>query len=74
MLDDFLRSEEDTASFLDEIEQETEAFNIENESNYGFLGMTPFQRFVLSALLLMMVFIIGSLCLLVTGSIAIPTL
>jgi|RifCSP16_1_1023843.scaffolds.fasta_scaffold600476_1 hypothetical protein len=74
MLDDFLRDEEKPSTFLDELEQEAETLNLEDESNYGFLGMTPFQRFIIAGLLLLMVLIIGSFCLLITGSIALPLL
>lgn len=72
MLDDFLREEEDTSTFLDELEQEANSLNFRDGSNYGFLGMTAFQRFVIAGMLLLIVLIVGSFCLLVTGSISIP--
>jgi hypothetical protein len=37
-----------------------------------FLGMTPQQRLVIAVLILMMVCILGSFFLLITGSIALP--
>jgi hypothetical protein len=70
MLDDFLR-EEDTNSFLNEIE-ETPKLQLEDEPETGFLGMTPFQRFVIALMFFFMVVIIGAFCLLITGSIGIP--
>lgn len=72
MLDDFLRDESDPAAFLDEIEKDATALNEASNSNYGFLGMTPFQRFVIAGLLLVMVLIIGVFFLLITDSISIP--
>ena len=38
----------------------------------GFLGMTPQQRFVIAVMILLMVCIIGSFFLLITGSVALP--
>lgn len=70
MLDDFLR-EEDTNSFLNEIE-ETPKLQLEDEPETGFLGMTAFQRFVIALMFFFMVLIIGAFCLLITGSIGIP--
>lgn len=70
MLDDFLR-EDDASSFLDEIE-ETPKMDLPAEPEVGFLGMTPFQRFVIAVMFFFMVVIIGAFCLLVTGSIGIP--
>jgi hypothetical protein len=70
MLDDFLR-EEDTKSFLDEIE-ETSKIELSPEPETGFLGMTPPQRFVISLMFFLMVLIIGAFCLLITGAIALP--
>jgi hypothetical protein len=70
MLDDFLR-EEDTSTFLDEIE-ETNQLELSPEPETGFLGMTPGQRFILSLMFFFMVAIIGAFFLLVTGVIAIP--
>jgi hypothetical protein len=70
MLDDFLR-EEDTSTFLDEIEGTT-TLELSSEPETGFLGMTPGQRFILSLMFFFMVAIIGAFFLLVTGVIAIP--
>ena len=41
-------------------------------SQTGFLGMTPQQRFVLAVMILLMVCILGSFFLLITGSVALP--
>ncbi|MCL5429707.1 MAG: hypothetical protein M1347_07925 [Chloroflexi bacterium] len=71
MLDDFLREEDETSSFLDEIEQTTTT-ELTPEPETGFLGMTPFQRFIVSLMFFLMVIIIGAFFLLVTGIIAIP--
>ncbi len=70
MLDDFLK-EDDSRSFLDELEQTPKA-ELSTEPEVGFLGMTPAQRFVISVMFLFMVLIIGAFCLLITGSIGIP--
>lgn len=70
MLDDFLR-EDNTNSFLDEVE-EAPKIELSAEPEVGFLGMTPGQRFVIALMFFLMVLIIGSFCLLVTGVIAIP--
>lgn len=70
MLDDFLR-EDDANSFLDEIE-ETPKLELPEEPEVGFLGMTPFQRFVIAIMFFFMVVIIGVFCLLITGSIGVP--
>jgi hypothetical protein len=72
MLDDFLRDDEDIATFLDELETEGNLFESENESNYGFLGMTAGQRFALSLMLFLLVAVAGAFLLVYTGSIALP--
>jgi hypothetical protein len=36
-----------------------------------FLGMTPVQRFVIAAMLMILVCVLGSMCLLVTGKMGI---
>ncbi|HLD92615.1 MAG TPA: hypothetical protein VI703_00215 [Anaerolineales bacterium] len=72
MLDDFLREEgDDTSSFLDELE-ESSKIELSPEPETGFLGMTPFQRFIISFMFFLMVLIIGAFFLLITGVIAIP--
>lgn len=70
MLDDFLR-EEDTTSFLNEIE-ETPKLQLEDEPETGFLGMTAFQRFVIAVMFFFMIVVIGLFGLFITGSMGIP--
>ena len=72
MLDDFLRDDDDTATFLDELEDDEAVFELPSQSEYGFLGMTAGQRFMVSILLLFVVLLSGAFCLLVTGSISLP--
>ncbi len=72
MLDDFLRDEEETSTFLDDLEDEEELFELPSDSEYGFLGMTAGQRFIVSILLMFVVLLSGAFCLLVTGSISLP--
>lgn len=68
MLDDLRNSAE--ASFLDEDQLELENQYIVKESR--FLGMTAAQRFILSVLLLILVVVIGTLLLLVSGKMVLP--
>lgn len=71
MLDDFLNDDEEITTFLDELEDE----DLETDTSRphtGFMGMTPFQRFVVSLLFFLMVVVAGSFCLLVTGSVRPP--
>ena len=72
MLDDFLRDDEDIATFLDELEDEGNLFETPSVSNYGFLGMTAGQRFAISLMLFFLVLIAGAFLLVYTGSVAIP--
>lgn len=69
---DNLRDEAASAPFY---EEDIQNFKSEAElpeagrSSSRFLGMTPFQRFVIAFLLLLAVCVIGALLLLVTGKI-----
>lgn len=72
MLDDFLNDDEEIKSFLEEIEDENETITVRRQPETGFMGMTPFQRFVISVLFFFMVLITGAFFLLITGSIALP--
>lgn len=47
------------------------AFGLKINSN-NFLGMTAFQRFIITLLLFFMVLVLGSMLLMITGSIALP--
>ena len=69
MLDDFLKDDE-TTSFLDDLEESPKS-ELALESK-GFLGMTPFQRFLIAIMVFLFVVIIGAFCLLITGAVAIP--
>ena len=73
MLDDFLKNEEDTTGFLDELDDEGQLFELPSQSDYGFLGMTSGQRFIVAILMMFVVLLSGTFCLLVTGSISLPT-
>ncbi|MDA1329675.1 MAG: hypothetical protein DWG76_01935 [Chloroflexi bacterium] len=70
MLDDFLKDDEDTASFLNEIEATEDVFELDRDSAYGFLGMTAGQRIIISLMMFFLVVIAGAFCLLITGSVA----
>ncbi len=70
MLDD-LRDQADDAVFL---EEDDDFFEVGQDSpgQILFLGMTPVQRLIIAAMLLMMVCILSTFCLLVTEKIALP--
>ncbi|MBN2501048.1 MAG: hypothetical protein JXB38_09750 [Anaerolineales bacterium] len=74
MLDDF-RNEIDADAFLDELEEEeedvVEVKSVKPRSSSKMFGLTSTQRFILAIMLFMMICVAGSLCLLVTGKIAI---
>ncbi len=72
MLDDFLKDDEDTVSFLDGIDDEEELFELPISSDHGFLGMSAGQRFIVSLLMMFVILLSGAFCLLVTGSISLP--
>jgi len=69
MLDDLRNTAE--ASFLEEESvQQREALRPPKEKR--FLGMTAAQRFILSVLMLILVVVMGTLMLLVTGKMVLP--
>lgn len=74
MLDDLRNS----SSFIDEEETnepEEEVIQqpaVRRRSKETFLGMTAQQRFILSLMMFFMVCLLGSVALVITGSIAIP--
>jgi hypothetical protein len=68
MLDD-LRQEADGAPFEDD-----SGFKLPPRPKKDFLGMTPFQRFVIAFMLLLIICVLSSLALLVTGKIVLPGL
>jgi hypothetical protein len=68
MLDDF-RQDADAAAFEDE-----SAFKLPPRPKRNFLGMTPFQRFVIAFMLLLIVCVLSSFALLVTEKVVISGL
>ena len=77
MADDFpdLR---DSSSFLDELEEEenkpaaqSPKGNTQTESSTGFLGMTPVQTFIISALFFFITSIVGFFLMLLAGKMVI---
>jgi hypothetical protein len=69
MLDDF-RSQADTPFFEEDAKPEELSYEIETRRE--FLGMSPFQRFVIAVMLLLITVLLSSFCLLVTGKVAFP--
>lgn len=67
MLDD-LREQADTTSF----EAETPVFEETPLPKKPFLGMRPWQRFVIALMILLMACILSTFCLLVTEKIVLP--
>jgi len=67
MLDD-LRQQADTAPFEEEPSEKWVT------PRKHFLGMTPFQRFVIALMLLFITCLLSSFCLLVTEKVVIPGL
>ena len=72
MLDDFLKDEDDTSSFLNDLDDDDQLFELPSQSDYGFLGMTASQRFIVSILIMFLVLLSGTFFLLVSGSISLP--
>jgi hypothetical protein len=74
MLDD-LRQQADSG-FLDEsaAEQDAYAAPVRAQRPSNFLGMSPFQRFFVAALLLGIICLVSILCLLVTQKVVPPFL
>lgn len=72
MLDDF-RAQADSATFFG---QDEDLPPLEQEEVYEtrkpFLGMTAFQRFLVALMLLLITFLLSSVCLLVSGRISLP--
>jgi hypothetical protein len=68
MLDD-LRKEADTSLF-DEAVEETPTYSPPPSGH--FLGMTPFQRFIIAVMLLAIVLLLSASCLLVTEKVVPP--
>lgn len=68
MFDD-LREQANTP-FFEEVEKEPEEVIVETQQQ--FLGMTPFQRFVIALMLFIIVLLIGSFALLIMGRVIPP--
>ncbi len=73
MLDE-LREQADTGVLLDDDEEEnaTAYFRNRYQGQQYFLGMSPGQRLVIALMFLLMTFILGSFCLLITGRVVPP--
>jgi hypothetical protein len=71
MLDDFRRQAGD--SLLDGEEENATGFH-KPEAQRRFLGMTPFQTFIIAFLLLVITCLVSASCLLVTGRVVLPML
>lgn len=68
MFDD-LRQQADTTYFEEEEQQPDEVII---ETHQQFLGMTPFQRFVIALMLFIIILLIGSFALLILGVVIPP--
>jgi hypothetical protein len=68
MLDDF-RQDADAGGFIDD-----NGFKLPPPPKKHFLGMTPFQRFVIATMLLVISCVLASFALLVTEKVVIPGL
>lgn len=69
MFDDLRRDADDTS-----FEEETPVFIEPTPRKKPFLGMLPWQRFVIALMLLFMTCILSAFCLLVTEKIVLPFL
>lgn len=74
MLDDLRNS---ASSSFEEIEQESPTVIPDTPKRPGkkpgeFLGMTPFQRFIIVLLLFMMTCVLGAFCLIAFGKVVLP--
>jgi len=71
MLDDLRNS----SSFIEDeppVEQEPVQKRVQRRQKETFLGMTASQRFVISLMLFLMVCVMGTFALLISGSISLP--
>lgn len=71
MFDD-LRDDADFIEEDDQLGKQNKRASAAAGAQTGFLGMTPQQRFVVAVMILLMVCILGSFFLLITGSVALP--
>ncbi|MBN2550932.1 MAG: hypothetical protein JXB15_17345 [Anaerolineales bacterium] len=71
MLDDFRKQADD--SFFEEPESEENLAPLEPARRRGFfMGMTPFQRFIIAMMLLAITCLLSTFCLLVSEKIVLP--
>jgi hypothetical protein len=68
MFDD-LRQQANTP-FFEDVDKESEEVIVETHKQ--FLGMTPFQRFIIAIMLFIIVLLIGSFALLILGRVTPP--
>ena len=71
MLDD-LRDDADFVEEDDELKENNQDVYKTRGSQTYFLGMNPVQRFVVAVMILLMVCILGSFFLLISGTIVLP--
>lgn len=71
MFEDF-RKQVEEAAFAAESQDEPPKVEEPHDPDGYLLGMTPFQRFIVALLLLMMTIIVGSLFLVVTMKVYLP--
>jgi hypothetical protein len=72
MFEDFRKQLDDNA-FPEDSEPETPPSSSGHPHRGYFLGLSPAQRFIVAFMLLMMVVILGTLFLMVTNKIALPS-
>ncbi len=73
MFEDFRKQVEEAAMAAENKEKEPDVPEVQPPEDEGyFLGMTPFQRFIVALLLLIMVLIVGGLFLVVTMKVVLP--
>ena len=71
MFEDFRKQVEEAALAAEDQEQEPEV-EVPADTDGYFLGLTPFQRFIVASLLLIMIVIVGGLFLIVTMKVYLP--
>lgn len=70
MLDDFRKDAEEVK--YDELDSQEFTGDLEKPADHRFLGLTPFQRFIIALMVLVIVILLGILWLLVNGKIMPP--
>jgi hypothetical protein len=72
MLDDLRNDADFIGEDDDQLANQNKRASASAGAQTGFLGMTAQQRFVIAVMILLMVCILGSFFLLITGSVALP--